>query len=1129
MKTLLLLFFTCIYYCSHGQKCLSHENLGVEMSFNEDRRENLNTINKSIQKWSESKNRSSAVITIPVVFNIIKTVQDPFVSNAQILSQLDVLNEDFRRLNSDANDDWIQAADCEIEFCLASRDIDGHAISGIRRKNVSTTGFSGNAGALTYNDLKTETFGIGIAKTPSTDYLNIWVTDIFNSCTGSDILGYAQFPGGDSETDGIVIHYIAFGTIGTAIAPYDLGRTATHEVGHWLNLYHPWGFAEDQDEDPCDIEYDVDFCDVDDLVDDTPNTEEVHFSCNQGPFFSCNTSDMVANYMDYSDDACMNLFTQGQKTRMVAILDLERNSLLQSEGCTAPITCNAVAEMEYISISSTEGTMTWNAVIGATSYEYKYREVGGNTWIILETEENMISLNNLSAFTKYEFSVKPDCNENYGTLIFETACDDSLVCDLCAPIIDVDIQQSQILGIGQVSGNLTVNSGAILTINSKVEFRESSRVLIKSGGKLIIENGGLLTNCPDGDKWQGVHLESPLAFYLNFIDPGIIEMKSGGTIENAVTGIDTRNSYSPLYPSGYTYEHGGGIVNMDSGAKIDNCETGINFARFGWGSTSNPSLYMDEQSIINNSFISNCDVGIYMDNNIGLEVNGTVFTDNYPDVESHISSFDFTGNTFHYGIEMFAEYPNFQGANIISNNFIGTYDVGSVLFMESQGNAEPVIFDKNSTFGFGMRIFGDAQFFARNNDFYDGQGIEASESGDNQFNMVEDNAFFGNEYGSSVNGVNDIEYLTNCFESTQKHDIEVNNSASIHEAQGDPFGQLSAGNCFDKRITTGINVDTFDYWTKDGYTFFPNECKYPGDGSFRKQLAGTELDNDDCGTFGNYTGTLPRSYRDCRCGPDPAGCIDMVNALLDEIDRLENDNTINYWVKRWLIAKYRRCINSVQKSFVKILLDDGRTEDAINHLSVLPSFRLRIMAYALMMNAHEVDRARAYINSLNTDGEGEQAFVQSQNIYLDYLNNRSSFELSNADRNYLLSVARDKNPYSGYTRSIYYKLTGERINIEFEHLDGSKSNTRAISKKMDSRLNVFPNPVIDNYFHVSIDEFSHDSKYLIKILSLDGKVIESTNISENIIRININENQGVFIVQLFENNELVSTQKLVKI
>ena len=295
-----------------------------------------------------------------------------------------------------------------------------------------------------------------------------------------------------------------------------------------------------------------------------------------------------------------------------------------------------------------------------------------------------------------------------------------------------------------VHGEIVINYGSTLVINSTVVFTPASKIVVKSGGKLIVESGGLLTNCPEADKWQGVHLESPLAFYLNFTDPGIIEMKNGGTIENAVTGIDTRNTYYPLFPPNYSYEHGGGVINMDSGAKIDNCETGIHFARFGWGSVTGNGLYTDEQSVINNSFISNCDIGIYMDNNIGLEVNGTVFTDNYPDVEPHMSSFDFTGNTFHYGIEMFAEYPNFQGANIISNNFVGTYGVGSVLFMESQGNAEPIIFDKNSTFGFGMRIFGDAQFFATNNDFYDGEGIKAWESGDNQFNMVVDNAFYGN-------------------------------------------------------------------------------------------------------------------------------------------------------------------------------------------------------------------------------------------------------------------------------------------------------------------------------------------------------------------------------------------------
>ncbi len=686
----------------------------------------------------------------------------------------------------------------------------------------------------------------------------------------------------------------------------------------------------------------------------------------------------------------------------------------------------------------------------------------------------------------------------------------------------------------QVNGNIFVYYGVELNVTAKLEFGLNKSIIVKPGGKLVVDGGGLLTNCPQVDKWQGVHLESPLAFYLTFTDPGIIEMKNGGTIENAVTGIDTRNSYSPLYQPGYTYEHGGGVVNMESGAKIENCGTGIHFARFGWGSASNPSQYMAEQSVINNSFISNCDVGIYMDNNIGLEVNGTVFTDNWPDVEPHMSSFDFTGNTFHYGIEMYAEYPSFRGANIIGNNFVGVHDVGSKLTIESHSNAEPVIFDNNSTFNFGMIVDGDLNFLARENDFYDGTGIQAWASGDFQANMVERNSFYGNEYGSSVDGVNDIEYLNNCFENTTKDDIEVGNGAKIHKAQGDPVLRVSAGNCFNKRIRTGNNSVEFDYWTETGYETEPNpnwyNCRYPGDGNLiRRQALSGDQDDNLCGTQVNYTGPLLAQYRDCKCGPLPKDCIDLVEALKDEIVRLGNDLSINQWVRDWLIAKYIRCINENSKSVAKLLIKEGRTDDAINYLSAQPSFRLRIMAYALMMNAHEIERAMIYLNSLNTDGEGEQDFVNSQNIYLNYLSNRDGYALNKTDRNYLLSVARDKNPYSGYVRSIYYKLTGEKIKIEFVHLDGTKSTTRAISNNTDSRLIVYPNPLDGEYFTISIDEFDFNSKYSIVIRSIDGRIVTEAKLDNAENQINIDKKRGVFLIQLFENNALISTEKLVKL
>ncbi|HHS95738.1 MAG TPA: zinc metalloprotease, partial [Phaeodactylibacter sp.] len=224
------------------------------------------------------------IITIPVVVHVVWNTAAENISDEQIQSQITILTEDFRRLNSDANNNWPQAADAEIEFCLAGSDPNGNTTNGITRTQTSVTSFSTN------DNVKFDATG-GKDAWPSSQYLNFWVCDL-----GGGLLGYAQFPGGPANTDGIVCDYQYVGNIGTATPPYHLGRTATHEVGHWLNLRHIWGDGG---------------CGVDDLVADTPVSDAPNFSCPTG-HVSCGSTDMIENYMDYTHDDCMNLLTLGQ-------------------------------------------------------------------------------------------------------------------------------------------------------------------------------------------------------------------------------------------------------------------------------------------------------------------------------------------------------------------------------------------------------------------------------------------------------------------------------------------------------------------------------------------------------------------------------------------------------------------------------------------------------------------------------------------------------------------------------------------------------------------------------------------------------------------------------------------------
>ncbi|RBL92039.1 zinc metalloprotease [Chitinophaga flava] len=226
----------------------------------------------------------NGTIEIPVVVNVLYRTAAQNVSQAQIQSQIDALNADYNTLYTVPPIFDSLRASVGIRFSLKN----------VVRKSTTKTSWG-------TNDAMKKSAQGGINPTTPDSVLNLWVV---GAMTGG-VIGYAQFPGGPAATDGVVIAYDCFGTIGTAASPFNVGRTATHEIGHWLNLRHIWGDAT------CG----------NDLVDDTPLHDAANFGCPTYPHRSTCTGtpiEMTMNYMDYSDDACMAMFTKGQKTRMLA-------------------------------------------------------------------------------------------------------------------------------------------------------------------------------------------------------------------------------------------------------------------------------------------------------------------------------------------------------------------------------------------------------------------------------------------------------------------------------------------------------------------------------------------------------------------------------------------------------------------------------------------------------------------------------------------------------------------------------------------------------------------------------------------------------------------------------------------
>ncbi|HEX6583050.1 MAG TPA: zinc metalloprotease [Thermoleophilaceae bacterium] len=248
------------------------------------------------------------LIKLPVVVHVVHRAAEENISDAQIKSQLAVLNRDFRAKNPDKSKVppvWKSLVmDSNIEFALATKDPKGKQTTGITRTATTAEGFGPD------NTVKSRRTG-GVNAWPADRYLNVWVCNLTDG-----LLGYAQFPGGPARTDGVVILYSAFGSQGTVRPPFNKGRTTTHEVGHFLGLRHIWGDRND--------------CSGNDFVADTPparaaNTGKPkfpHVTCNNGP-----SGDMFINYMDYVDDTAMFMFTAGQVARMNATLAGPRKKL----------------------------------------------------------------------------------------------------------------------------------------------------------------------------------------------------------------------------------------------------------------------------------------------------------------------------------------------------------------------------------------------------------------------------------------------------------------------------------------------------------------------------------------------------------------------------------------------------------------------------------------------------------------------------------------------------------------------------------------------------------------------------------------------------------------------------------
>ena len=405
--TILLLLLSISIFAQENKKCFTSELIQKELEINEDYQNQIYQVHKDNKKWLSENSRSKETITIPIVVHVIYRQSHSNlgigtnISNAQIEDQIRILNEDFSKTNNEfpnpPRNTFVNYADNpNIKFCLATTDPDGNATNGITRTMSTKNSFNYNTES---NDMKRDNTGGKDGWNPS-KYLNIWVCDIASS-GNSIVLGYAYLPGLQSWNawkDGLVVDFQHFGTIGSASSSSD-GRTPTHEIGHYLGLYHTFCEASGGG---C--------CDNDNTwgsnVYDTPATDDVYFgsvnsntnnnTCNDLLYgFNSDLLDMDENFMAYSNHTWM--FTYDQVSEMTGTLNGYRASLKNSNvsvNCTGTVSNENFDNNFKIYPNPAKDIISIET--NFSSYTLKVTDILGNT---LLSKSNLSFNNNIDVST----------------------------------------------------------------------------------------------------------------------------------------------------------------------------------------------------------------------------------------------------------------------------------------------------------------------------------------------------------------------------------------------------------------------------------------------------------------------------------------------------------------------------------------------------------------------------------------------------------------------------------------------------------------------------------------------------------------------------------------------------------
>ena len=678
-------------------------------------------------------------------------------------------------------------------------------------------------------------------------------------------------------------------------------------------------------------------------------------------------------------------------------------------------------------------------------------------------------------------------------------------------------------------GDILVPAGSELAINSTLRMQKDRNIFVERGARLIVDEG-TITSCGI-EKWGGIKVEGfPLKYLgngqpndpfapLNLSNSGIVAIINGGTIDNARNGISTNNAHLD-WPE--EKQHYGGLIHCDD-AVFSNCNRAVEFMKYG-----NPQN-LDKSSFNNSTFID-CFDGV-----TNWSSDGVTFTNcTFENIEHaatggrNAAIYVYDGNVFEnvqIGVDLVATKKNQlaseigkegTAANTFNNTYIGIF--GSSINNLNPTNIVNNVFDATV----GVQIEGPSNIGCNFNDFSNGLGVFMFDS-DNFINRVNNNQF--TSANSAISALYDNSFLTfadNCMDFSTGQDVWLYGTSTdplkINPAQGNQ--NIGAGNCF----TNGTTPDIVTQGTTNSFTYF-----VPGN------IVPTDCLNPE--TSGNYLiqPSLGTSPQDCGSGlvniPPSEGCtpseqeqelVTDIAALDTEIAYLKNNGGNTFQLN-----EAERCLNKSLKALALQYTTQSNSTAIEQYFSQRSEFQFRTVPFEYHVNREDYVAARLSLNTLSTSNIDEANYKQSQDIYLDFLE-QEYFELGPADEQHLLSTGTGTGPLNGYSRAIYYSITNQRIPLDIP--SSFEERQAAVEQQVDyNAIGIIPNPVTTGKILINgLSQYFEDENSLtIEIYNNLGQLLFSQELNTNDVHVGSKMDTGLHFVKILNDDTTIHQEKVL--